>query len=96
MIWQFRYHRGPASLEGQVETATNDPTLGLKVASAWCLKNGCRPPASVRPFMLADESILIGFKFPGETEEPLPDAVAATTGTAEPVGVIQSLKNAFK
>ena len=80
MIWQFNYHRGPAPLSGCVETIRDSEAVALAVATAWCNANSMRPPAGVRRMILADESIL---KVPvGPEVLPLPDAVAATTGSS--------------
>lgn len=89
MIWQFNYHRGSAPLVGMIETTTpgsptevseEDHRLALAVAVAWCNTNGARPPAGIRPMILADESILCKVKPVEEPIPVLPDGIAATTG----------------
>ena len=90
MLWQFMYHRGPAPLNGVIETEGNDEGTAMRVAIAWCSRNGMRSPAGIRPMILADEAIL---KLPelGPEPEELPDAVAATTGS----GFVQTVKAAL-
>ena len=96
MLWSFMYHRGPAPLQGIIETeAPDDERVAMAVATIWCQANGMRPPASVRPMILADESIVPPgfFEKPPETEVPreLPDVIAATTG-----GFVAGVKAAFR
>ena len=43
---------------GCVETKGEDEAVAMAVATAWCEKNGMRPPAGVRRWILADERIL--------------------------------------
>lgn len=74
-LWTFTYKKGPAPKTGIVEAY--DERMAMKIATHWSLLNGCRPPASVQPMILADESIL-QVKL-GAEEEALPDPVAATT-----------------
>ncbi len=62
-------------MQGKVEASTED--LALRVATRWCVKNGHRPPASVRPEILATEEILS--QPLGPEVEPLPSPVEATT-----------------
>lgn len=81
MIWQFNYHRGPASLVGMVETTNEDERVAMEVATAWCVQNGMRPPAGIRRMILADEGILKAVVPVVEEVPVLVDAVAATTGT---------------
>lgn len=75
-LWTFYYKVGPAPMYGTVEA--RDEGLALKVAARWCQKNGHRPPASVKPLILATEAILKEPE-PG-VPEPLAGAVEATTG----------------
>lgn len=78
LLWTFYYHKGPAPKYGNVEA--RDERIALQVATRWCVLNGCRPPASVQPFVLATEDIL---KTPEPGPEPeLVDAIAATTAVA--------------
>lgn len=75
-LWQFLYHRGPAPLSAVCQASSD--VKAMEVATAWCRKNNFRPPASVRPFIVADESILR--EASGPEPLPIPDAVGATTG----------------
>ena len=75
-IWEFNYHRGSAMLVGHV--LAGDEGKAMLVAQAWCAGLGFRGPASVRPFIAADETILGAS--PGTMESvPLPSPVEATT-----------------
>ena len=76
-FWTFYYHDGPAPKFGKVEA--RDEAWALRVATRWCLQNGKRPPASVRPDILATEDILSA-PMPVADESPLMlDPVGATT-----------------
>ena len=56
MLWQFNYHRGSAPLSAIVEA--RDQEWAMEVAKEWCKRSGNRPPAAVRPMVVADESIV--------------------------------------
>lgn len=84
MIWSFMYHRGMAHFTGHVETESEDQDTGYRVAVAWCEKNGMRPPATVQPFILATERILIGT--PAVEPVAVPDVK---------LGVVASVKGAL-
>jgi hypothetical protein len=82
MIWSFMYHKGPAHYFGHVETdgdAMDETAQGiaLEIATRWCETERARPPAQVKPFILATEAILAKPK-PG-TEPERASAVASTT-----------------
>jgi hypothetical protein len=54
-----------------------DEKRAMEIATAFCKNRGIRPPATVRPFIAADPSILglpVG-------EEPLSGVVEATSGS---------------
>ena len=93
LIWEFTYHKGPAQLQGRVTAATQE--LGYLTAVEACKRANCRPPASVRPFVMADEEIL-GDEFLLEywtekaTPAVQPEPVAAIT-TEPPKTITQRL-----
>ena len=70
-LWLFAYKNGPAPARDAMVWG-KDEGEAYRVACAWCGKQGYRLPAKVRPAVVAGPSIL---------GEPLPDPVAATTGT---------------
>ena len=72
MLWQFNYHRGSAPLSAIVEA--RDQEWAMEVAKEWCKRSGNRPPAAVRPMVVADESI-VGPQF-GATVNSAVDPVA--------------------
>jgi hypothetical protein len=74
-LWSFYYHKGPAPKNGLVRA--RDERTAMLVATKWCVLNQCRPPASVQPYILADESILQVSTDP--QGEELPGAIQATT-----------------
>ena len=79
-LWLFAYKNGPAPARDAMVWG-KDEGEAYRVACAWCLKQGYRLPAAVRPAVVAGPSIL-GEPLPAEPKpEPLPDPVAATTGT---------------
>ena len=93
MLWSFMYHKGPAHFYGCVETESSEEQVGLDVATAWCESTGCRPPASVKPMILADERILKHRSKVVDVQESLPNGVSA----AETAGntILGKLAGAF-
>jgi branched-subunit amino acid aminotransferase/4-amino-4-deoxychorismate lyase len=85
-LWSFNYHKGPAMLNGVCRAA--DEVQALEVATAWCRANNCRPPAGIRPFILAGPEIL-----------GVNDATQANVGvvveTKTPTKFTETLKAAF-
>lgn len=77
-LWSFIYHRGPASLTGIVRASSE--AKAIEVVDRWCRNNNFRPPASVRPMVVADESIL--GEPVKEQPKPVPTAVEATTAVS--------------
>lgn len=76
-LWQFTYHRGPAPLTAVVRASSED--LAMAVATKWCRSKGYRPQSSVRPMIVADESILDPVKETPVAAAEIPTAVQATT-----------------
>ncbi len=80
--WQFVYKKPPApAMTGRIK-ASNE-RMAVLVAAKWCLLNNSRfIGGSVKPDVLADESILRLPDGPIDTE-PSMDAMAATTAINE-------------
>ncbi len=76
-IWEFYYKVGPAPNTGRVRASTEDKAY--RTAVRWCELNNIRPPAKVKPFINADESIL-DEPAPAPKPQPIPDMIEATTG----------------
>lgn len=75
--WQITYKKSPApATSGTIEASSE--AMAVRVAERWCALNNARfIGGSVRPDILADESIL---SVPiGPEVEPLPDLITATT-----------------
>lgn len=76
-LFQFMFKKVPAPATPGLVEASSEP-MAVKVAERWCTLNNARfIGGSVRPHILADESILNVSIEP--EAEPLPDPVSATT-----------------
>ena len=87
-IWTFGYKPyGPATT---AQVSAHDEREALAVATAWCATQNVRFLGTVRPFVVADPSIL-GKPVP-EPQPELPSPVEATTGLMGRVGAAIGLK----
>ncbi len=76
--WQIMYKRNPAPATPGIIEASSE-AVAVRVAERWCALNNARfIGGSVKPEVLADESIL-KISIEPEVAEALPDAVASTT-----------------